>query len=280
MKNWATIKDSTIDFTVTDLKIPKSTIYAAISAVNKIVEEYPSPYYIFASGGIDSQAMLYSWKLSNQPFKAISFVYNDDMNEHDLVTLREFSAAQNIPITYLPFDYFSFLENDYDQMAHKHRCSSPQITAYIKFTELFCGTCIFAGNFLFQWDAGLTYPILALYRYSLIEEGKNVVPYFFLHTPELAYSMRNYDIAKLGTNEGRVELYRQANFPVIAQAQKYSGFEKYKDYFDEHRKDVYQNREIRMKYAKKPSQRVFDWIFRYPYEEKFNDPQLKFILNP
>lgn len=280
MKNWATIKDDAIDFTVLDLKLPKSTIYASIDAVNKIVEEYPPPYRLLVSGGIDSQAMLYAWKLSNQPYQAVSFVYNDFMNEHDLVTLREFSNKENITVDYIPFDYFSFLANEYDHFANKYLCSSPQITAYIKFTQMLEGTCIFSGNFLLYDSAVLTYAMLGLYRYSLTEEGKNTVPYFFLHTPELAYSMRNHDILKPHTYEHRVNLYKQAHFPIIAQEQKYSGFEKYKEYYDKHHREVYKNKEIRMKYAIKPSQRIFDWIFRYPYEEKFNDPQLKFILNP
>lgn len=280
MFKWIKVNDNEIDFRTDNKFIPKSTLYASIDAVNKIVRDYPPPYNLMVSGGIDSQAMLYSWKLSNQPFQATSFVYNDNMNEHDLESLKEFSNKENIKINYLPFDFFLFLENDYDNLANKFKCSSPMITAYIKMSQLAGGTTIFSGNFLFKKGAILSSAILGLYRYSLTEQGKNVIPYFFLYTPELAYSMRNYDQSNEHTNEGKIQLYKQAHFPIIPQKQKYSGFEKYKDYFDDHRKDVYKNREIRMKYANKPSQRIFDWIYRYPYEEKFNDPELKFILNP
>ena len=111
MKKWVKIKDNIIDFTVPDLILPRSPIYAAIDAVNKIVKEYPSPYHVLASGGIDSQAMLYAWKLSNQPHNVISFQYNDGMNAHDLDTLKEFSAKENINVTYIHFDFFSFINS-------------------------------------------------------------------------------------------------------------------------------------------------------------------------
>ena len=280
MKKWVKIKDNIIDFTVPDLILPRSPIYAAIDAVNKIVKEYPSPYHVLASGGIDSQAMLYAWKLSNQPHNVISFQYNDGMNAHDLDTLKEFSAKENINVTYIHFDFFSFIKNEYDAMANRYQCSSPLISAYIRFTEILGGTCVFSGNFLGISGAFLTHAILALHRHSLTDSGKNTIPYFFLHTPELAYSLRNYDISTAHTHEGKIDLYKQAHFPIIPQSQKFSGFEKYKDYYDQYYGDIYKNRETRMKYARKPSQRAFDWILRYPYEEKFNDPHYKFMLNP
>jgi hypothetical protein len=285
---WFKVYDTLLDFTVREFKeTVKSSLSAAIEAVNDIVEKYPPPYNLLVSGGIDSQAMLYAWKMSGHPFNAISFRYNQDFNWHDIKTLPQFCEQENIDYQIIDFDYLGFLENEYDSIAKKYRCSSPQIAMHIKMAMMLSGTRIFSGNFLFSDAASISPAILGIYKFSITDEGKNTIPYFFLHTPELAYSLNYFkkSVYKAQTlidvdvpYINRVIAYQEMGFPVIAQDTKFTGFEKFKEYYDSHTY-VLEDRNNRLKYHGKASHRPFDWLFRYPYEQMFGDSRLSYILN-
>lgn len=281
MHNWTKIENNVIDFTVSQFKeTVNDPLAAAIEAVNDIVNNYSAPYNLLASGGIDSQAMIYAWKQSNYPFNVYSFRYNDTYNLHDIDTLAVFCKREGIQYKIIDFDYISFLETEHDSIAKKYQCSSPQITMHIKMASFFQGTCIYAGNFLNTGSANLTHAIMGLYRFSNTIEGKNVIPYFFLHTPELAYSFRKLkNIDNSGGYTKRIQMYQDGGFPVIPQEKKFTGFEKFKEYYDNHQY-VLQDITNRLKFHNRASHRPFDWLFRYPYEELFQDPPLSFLLNP
>jgi hypothetical protein len=289
MNLWFNVSDKLIDFTVNEFKeTVKSPLAAAIEAVNVIVENYPAPYNLLVSGGIDSQAMLYAWKMSNHPFNAVSFRYNQDFNWHDIKTLPQFCEQENIEYKIIDFDYLDFLENEYDSIARKYRCSSPQIAMHIKMAIMLPGTRIFSGNFLSSSSAPLSCAVLGIYRFSMTEEGKNTIPYFFLHTPELAYSFNYFIYSNLygpvtQTNFSDqypwVKEYQMMGFPIIPQEKKFTGFEKFKEHYDSHQY-VLMDKINRLKYHDKPSHRPFDWIFRYPYEKMFGDSPLSYVLNP
>ena len=290
MHSWVRIKDEFLDFTVSKFKeTVKSPIQAAVEAVNDVVENYPPPYNLFVSGGIDSQAMLYAWKTSKHPFNAYTFRYNQTYNIHDIQTLFLFCEQENIPYTIVDFDYLKFLEEEYDSIAMRYQCSSPQISMHIKMATMFTGTNVFSGNFLLSNSALLSHAILGLYRYSRTSEGKNTIPYFFLHTPELAYCISgfqqdnqdNFDEIDKLEEPGyprKLRIYNLVGFPVIPQEQKFTGFERFKEHYDSH---TYVNEDLRnrLKYCNKPSARPFDWLFRYPYEEKFGNPSINYIMN-
>ena len=54
------------------------------------------------------------------------------------------------------------------------------------------------------------------------------------------------------------------NLNIIRQPEKFNGFENIKKYYDKYFNRV---KPIdRLKFASKPSKRVFDLLFRYPYE--------------
>lgn len=283
MTPWFKVSDKLIDFTVTKFKeTVKYPITAAIEAVNDIVENYPAPYNVLVSGGIDSQAMLYAWKMSNHPFNAVSFRYNQDFNWHDIRTLSQFCEQENLEYKIIDFDYLDFLENEYDSIARKYCCSSPQIAMHIKMAMSLPGTRIFSGNFLSSQSATLSDAILGIYRFSMTEEGKDTIPYFFLHTPELAYSLnwlRYSNPDDFGSDyEQRVIEYQAMGFPIIPQEKKFTGFEKFKEHYDSHQY-VLMDKDNRLRYHDKPSHRPFDWLFRYPYENMFGDSPLRYILN-
>jgi hypothetical protein len=127
------------------------------------------------------------------------------------------------------------------------------------------GTIIFSGNYIQRKKSvGLSPALLGLHKFSLFKNRKeiSILPFFFLEFPELAYAFDNTDT--MTKDEG----YIKHGFPVIKQCGKMTGFEELKDFYDK-----YQDRVTaidRLKFSHKPSKRVFDLIFRYPYEGSKN----------
>lgn len=239
-------------------------IESAIDAVNKIISSYPAPYTLMCSGGVDSQAMIYAWCQSGAPFEIISVRYVSDgvfFNEYDLVCLGEVVKQHNVAINYKDIDVISFLENELQLVAATIDCSSPQICTHARFTDFVgSGTVIYSGNTLNLGGAMLSYPLLGLHRHSLLtsSETKRIIPFFFLHTPDLAYSLVDNMISgKMGSR------YEGGGFEIIQPIRKYNGFEQLKEYYDKYSDRVTPFHKLR--FANKPSNRVFDLLFRYPY---------------
>lgn len=277
---WYKIKENILDF-----RTELNNLYgleAAEKAVMHIQKNYPPPYYVMVSGGVDSQATLYSWNLFGSNFIPTSVIYNKDIffNKHDLIELDSFSKQHKIEINYINFDLLSFYESQYNEVAHEFECSSPQISAYIEMTKNLPGTVIFSGTWMSKpkFLYNRVQHALTLYSYK-----RNCVPFFFLSEPNLAYTGIKLKLnLKSGTPEvvyeDKVKGYQVAGFPVISQEKKFTGFEKVKDFFDQHCWDL-ATPKMRLKYHKKPSQRTFDILLRYPYEDKFPEIDYKFLLN-
>ena len=185
-------------------------------------------------------------------------------NEHDLEQLEQFSLKYNIPVQYKDFDPIEFVETDLYSYASKYQCTSPQICTHMKMSEeITVGTIIFSGNF--SAHSNYDYTIFGIKRYADIS-GRSIIPFFFLHDAELAGV-----INRINSQEAYSETYdsylrkianlRKAEIPVIPQADKYTGFEKIKEYYDK-QKDRVTTHE-RIKFSNMPSKRIFDILFRY-----------------
>jgi len=255
---------------------------AAKLTIESIIKNYPPPYNLMVSGGIDSQAMLYFWNKFGRDFVPISVIYNTDYNLHDILKLEEINQNYNFKIHYKDFDLFSFLENEAVEYAYKYKCSSPCITTHIKMSEDLTGTVIYSGDFIHNIKPLLTNSILGLYRASL--ERKNLIPYFFLHTPELTYALQplqktlNMENKGKKTHYSKIDTYIKNGIPVVPQVTKTTGFENIKDYYDKHFSHLITPLH-RIKYSTKHSKRVFDLLYRYPYEELFDTSTLTYIIN-
>ena len=268
-----------MDFTVENFK-KLNPLEAALYTIREIEKNYPPPYTLMVSGGIDSQAMLYAWHISGVNFNTISARYNFNLNDHDLETLDQFSKLHSIDISYVDLDIFKFYQDEYDRYANTFNCSSPQVCVHMKIAELIQeGTVISSGNFLVPYRAAITYPMSGIIRYA--ESRKTMVPYFFLETPELAYSI--FERSKIFMKQeyqGKVDDYLESGFPVIAQTEKLTGFEKVKDYYDQHCANLVTVRHRLQLISDNPSRRVFDLLLRHPYERKLKHLAMKFKINP
>ena len=93
--------------------------------------------------------------------------------------------GSNLPI-------FDFLENNLYSYARKYFCTSPHMCTYMAMSEqLNDGTLLFSGEYTEKDVVHLNYTILGLHRYAL-QSKRNIIPYFLLHTPELAGAFNPY----------------------------------------------------------------------------------------
>ena len=249
-----------VDFTNFDNpKTILSPSEAAIDAVHKIVENYPAPYTLMCSGGVDSQTMILSWLAAGVPFEIMSVRYISDnifFNEHDLVALSGMAKLHGLTINYQDLDLISFLENELSEINKLTEAGSPQIATHIKFSDFVPkGTILYSGNVLHNQSTQLGYYGFSLHRHAINSETKTkkIIPFFLLHTPDLAYSFLN-----------NPEIIDPNIFPIqCPPEQKFNGFEKIKEYYDKYFEQV--TSAHKLKGAGYPSIRVFDLLFRYPY---------------
>lgn len=261
-----------IDFTNSDKPIEKMpALRAARKSIDHIVANYPAPYTLMCSGGVDSQAMLWAWHTSGHPFSVVSIKYVTDgvwYNNHDLVTLELFTKRHNIPVTYREFDVIDFLENgELQKYAKEYDCHSPQICTFIKMVDQIQeGTALFAGNHISPYYAGLNYTILGLQRYASQTDFPKVIPSFLTFTPELAYSMIHANLS-VGSKD---EFYTVSGLPVVS-SRKLTGFEILKEYYD----STFVSPAVKLRCMSKASSRPFDLLFRYSLEdERAVDPAM------
>jgi hypothetical protein len=241
---------------------------AAIFTIDYIHNNYPAPYTLFLSGGIDSQAMLYAWLQSGKKFNTFSGIYNFDLNLHDLENLKIVSNFWKTDINYQHFNFFKFLYEEYDMYAKSYRCPSPHICGYMKMSEMIKdGTAIFSGNFIYN-NMFVDRNNFGLYKFAKITK-RPIVPFFFAETEELAYGFDYPEYGKIDSYKHKVEIYQNNGFPVIPQTNKSTGFEKMKEYYDINFDNPCKNKLEYHLTAKQRSTRIFDLLYRNKYESMF-----------
>lgn len=273
--NRALIPNNNPRLNVLDINMPQPTnklkpIDAALIAVSDIIKNNPPPYNLLASGGIDSQCMILAWLKSGVEFNVIHYSYNN-YNSEDTNSLNLFCDLYNIESEIRVFDVDNFINSqEYIDLAKKYDCASPHILTYIKIASLTSGTIVMAGNYVSHpntYTSGLNYTILALHRYAL--DRMNFIPFFLLHTPELAFSFldtdnyyQSYAITEKISNFdyfAKCQTYNSAGFGIIPQANKLTGFEQIKIKYD----NVYVKPALYLRFRSENSKRPFDLLFRY-----------------
>jgi hypothetical protein len=273
-------------------------IEAAYHTIQHIHQNYPPPYTLMLSGGVDSQAMLYAWHTSGKSYNTVSAVYNHNLNDNDLDTLRQFIQIHNININFVNFDLISFLQTEHVNYVEKYRCGSPHMTTFMKISEMIKeGTVIMSGNFfntLAPYANYIDKNNFGLYRYAS-QTKRPMVPFFFAETQELAFSFKytpdtdiidNVDKKMQIENSitennkqyiKKVELFQKYGFPVIPQSIKTTGFELIKNYYDEHFAHLVTVEDRLSRIGKvQRSYRVFDMLLRNKYELRYQNDKYVF----
>lgn len=244
-----------------------SPLDAAQYTIEQIVATCPPPYYVFASGGEDSQATAYAWLKSGVPFHIVHARYVSNgvwFNVNDGRPLAEFGKKHNVEIKYLNLDLIDFLENHHEEFAKKFGCISPHYGVHAHFAELTGeGTMIYSGGLTTSTlQLELNYSLLSLQRYaeyvSELKINRHIIPFFLTHTPEICLAFGN----SVPSSEPGRKRYADNGFDIIQPEKKLTGFEEVKEYYDSHSARV--NLETKIRYMSMPSRRNFDLLFRYP----------------
>lgn len=214
--------------------------------------------------------MIYVWKLSGVPFNTCHVNYMG-YNAHDFVEVQSFCERECIDLKVIDFNVIHFLEQDLAHYATAYQCASPQICTYMAMSERVEGTPVFAGNLPNINGLSLDNTIFGLQRYVTLS-GRPMVPFFLMGSPESSRASLAHSIPlkhEAFSYERKCEHYERLGFPIIRQAQKYTGFENIKQYYDEltNRVTPY----MKLKFAHLPSRRVFDQLFRNKYLLEFNN---------
>lgn len=278
-----------------DFRYKKDTNYSALEAalqtINYIVSNYPKPYRLYLSGGVDSQAMLYAWHISGQAYETYSARYNYNLNQHDLIALETFANLYNININFFDFNLIDFLKDEHHYYAKTYLTGSPQFTSFMKMVSMQeSGTAIMSGNFLQTVEAKkfINHPCkngIGLYHYAR-KKNNNFIPFFFLEQPYLAYAFTpntyvnqfidcygnisndgtnlDYELGRIAPYFTKVAYYTSHGFPVLHQYKKLNGFELVKNFYDDNYEAPANHKLLRTSYQK--STRVFDLLYRNKYE--------------
>lgn len=268
--SWSSITALIADFSNNNLALTKlNLIDAAKYTVDTIINNYPPPYTLLCSGGVDSQTMIWFWVCSGAPFEIVTCRYNSNeiiFNQEDICDLSAYCHTFGKEVRFIDLDIVDFLENQLKDIARLTNGDSPHICTHMKISSLIPqGTAIFSGNFLHPGGSFLSFTHLSLQRYAekFDTRSKKTIPFFLIHTPELAYSF--FDCQPMITNsdyETKVLTLRNHGVLVPGQSKKMTGFEKIKEYYDS-----FPNRisiKDRLQHCAYPSKRVFDLLFRYP----------------
>lgn len=240
-------------------------------AIQRIVDQYPAPYTLICSGGVDSQSMILAWLQSGFPFEVVTARYNDGMNDYDLENLWQLQARENFPIKVLDVDALTFHENHLREWAAKYDCASPHILTHMFIcSKIIQGTVISSGNFVTKNGVLGTnnYLTFGLHRYAM-RSGQPVVPHFWMHDQDLMPALdpirKALGVSETSDQAGYKEKYmilQHAGLNVIPQPKKYNGFEQIKIHYDT-RSIGYKDRAYA---AGKISNRNYDILFRYGLE--------------
>ena len=239
------------------------------------------------SGGIDSQAMIQCWIEAGIDFTVAIGVFKNDLNYQDVEYAELFCKKFNIDPVIVEIDVLMFLSRENLDFAEKYQCTSPHFNTHYKmFDKLremqFTGVC--AGGTAFargkeDWGPAPTAPQMNYVEYSRLNQFP-VIGNFLGFDPSLCWTLAllTPPHATVWTTpaltfeeltqendkryQAKVLGYKNHGFDIIPQSQKFTGFEKVKEYFSEKYKDGW----------------AFEKKFRHPLEKKFGTAVGELVL--
>lgn len=226
---------------------------SCISAADQISEkarQLNKKPLVFFSGGIDSEAIVYSFLLSKKDFSIVHLRYNRNLNDHEYHYVKKISERYNLDIIFFDIDIMDFLLKeetlkkslrDNGRMIELHALTS--ITEKIK--DNFFPVLDHPGTYLCREEPDMSKPgnwfykeyehRMFYYNYCL-NENLDACPSFFLWNPEIMYSWLTDPLiqdlvndripGKITCRTSTIKLY-QNTFPeyFFEERTKYTGYE-------------------------------------------------------
>jgi len=248
------------------------------------------------SGGIDSQAMLNSFVEASLNFAAYTFVYNDDLNLHDVELARKYCTEHGIKLIEIPFDVVQFLSRENYDFGINYKSLSPHFNVHFKFCDIlknnghsgvcFGGCTPYYNNFM--WGDNFSKNNFTYITYSKLNQYP-VQGSFLSYYPKLAwatamltpYTFMDLDDIKEYRNYIRVQNLRYACKVIgyskvgfnIQESEKYTGFEKVKEYYASFTNDGYEfEKRFRIPLVRELADYVLSpskFVFKYTEVENF-----------
>lgn len=260
-------------------------------AVNKLSNLLGDNPALCISGGIDSQAMLHSFLVAGLKFTAYTFVFENDLNKFEVELARKYCKIHCVELHEIPFKVLTFLARKNYELGIQYNSTSPHFNSHYEFCNILkdkghTGVC-FGGMTPYRsrgaWGNNFARSILNYITYSQINQFY-VQGSFLSYYPELTWAIAiltpSTDLdPTYAPNEGlfvrrsgavryanKVMGYYKAGLDII-ESQKYSGFEKVKEYFEQQTNDGWE----------------FEKRFRLPLEKGLGYPaqyiKFKFLPN-
>lgn len=244
------------------LRLPLEHAIDAALKIQKQADSAGLPIKLFLSGGIDSEAMARAFIQAQVPFTAVIGRYNQDMNQHDYETAILFCQSHDIAIQFVDVDVYQFLEEEgHLHYGREFACRSPQLAVYMHMLDQVQGFPVLAGNPIFPILQGNVETIkegilsgnvtlervmglsdqtqAAMLRYFERSERAGQ-PFFFQSSTELMMSFLKLPSTiqalvreeKVYNYQIKCYSYQEGGFAVEPRADKYTGFEKYREDYD------------------------------------------------
>lgn len=267
----------------TPKRAPSSMISEAQRAAQLIYQNAKQEILLPFSGGIDSEAMVESFRKEAIPFTALIFDYNG-FNEFDIGFAKRYCARHSIPTKIVTVDLERFfLSQEHLEIAREFECRSPQLAVHLHAIKKVEGFVVFPHNPIALYNRGSHFywefpqNLYLSFDRFFAKTGRGGVGLFFLYTPELIYSYvtlpiyrelltrprRHWTIFSRDPYLIKCELFRQGGFDAQPKPAKATGFEKFRIHLNQQNKGRYQHD-------------YFDEQYRRPMEEITNDLKIRF----
>lgn len=236
------------------------------------------------SGGIDSEAMLQAFLKARVPFEVFFLKFENKFNNFDIDTNISICRSLNLNIKIVDLDIISFFESgDFLKYGERYRCQSPQLAAHLWLLDQLDGVPVLGGNPIIPtynkkniFFMGLPGDLHCAYFRYFEKNQREGVPWFFIYSPEQTSSFLRTDIARSSISSQlpphkysymmKCLQYQQSGFDVRPRLNKFTGFEKVRDYYDQKMGTQFGT--------------GFDQLFRRPLEQMNNFPEQYFQLVP
>lgn len=249
---------SVIDLPSLDLT-PGAFKQYRIDAARRLAADMGSKPVLAISGGVDSQAMLQSFIEADVDVSIACLTFKNNLNDHDVTFAEQVAAKHGLPLLKIELDVLRFLNKNLWDYAEKYECGSPQFACHNwffeqlisrGFTGIACGGHAWRTSTAHQWYWANTSNRHNWFKFS----RKNNFPChgnFLASTWQMNFSLAvcadlQFDdfVHNPGTKESadvnskkqtaiypsKVTAYTKFGFALLPQADKFTGFEKVKDY--------------------------------------------------
>jgi hypothetical protein len=270
LDNWITAKVNlpldtitwTPDYSQVDLNLLELNATAfkhyRTTAAQRIAGSMGNRIALAVSGGADSQAMIQSFIEADVSIELTHLTFKNNYNQHDTEFAVQTAKRFNLPINLIELDAFSFLHHQMEAYADRYQCSSPQFACHHWYYEQLIAqgyTGVVAGGDSWTptedgWDWSVTGPRQSWLTFGQVNNWP-IMGNFLGSSWQLnlalacCYSRRAWfrqskDIDQVGRlsretirdrYSEKLKSYARFGFNIEPQANKFTGFEKIKDYF-------------------------------------------------